>query len=151
MKISNSECFVDLAQHMADVSGEILRRSFQKSNIFTDKSDASPVTEIDLTVERAIRGMIQDAYPEHGMANLKIKMDSIKKAGVDVICVNCPACFQQFDTQQRDLSKKYEADYNIPVLYLTELLALAMGISADDIGLKFHRTRLKDVLEKLGL
>ncbi|MBA7630698.1 3'(2'),5'-bisphosphate nucleotidase CysQ [subsurface metagenome] len=67
MKINNSESFIDLAQHMADVSGEILRRSFQKSNIFADKSDASPVTEIDLTVERAIRGMIQDAYPEHGI------------------------------------------------------------------------------------
>jgi len=67
MKITDSECFIDLAQHMADVSGEILRRSFQKSNIFTDKSDASPVTEIDLAVERAIRGMIQDAYPEHGI------------------------------------------------------------------------------------
>ena len=110
------------------------------------------VTVVDYSEEVLCCGSaVTNAYPEHGMANLKIKMDSIKKAGVDVICVNCPACFQQFDTQQRDLSKKYEADYNIPVLYLTELLALAMGISADDIGLKFHRTRLKDMLEKLGL
>lgn len=93
---------------------------------------------------------VTNAYPEHGMANLKIKMDAIAKAGADVICVNCPACFQQFDTQQRDLSKKYDTTYNIPVLYLTELLALAMGVSADDIGLKFHRTRLSGILEKIG-
>jgi heterodisulfide reductase subunit B len=94
---------------------------------------------------------VTNAYEEHGMANLKIKMDSIKKAGADVICVNCPACFQQFDTRQRDLSKKYETEYDIPVLYLTELYALAMGYSADEIGLKFHRTRLKSILEKYGL
>ncbi|MHA1291913.1 MAG: CoB--CoM heterodisulfide reductase iron-sulfur subunit B family protein [Promethearchaeota archaeon] len=94
---------------------------------------------------------VTNAYQEHGLANLKRKLDSIKKAGANVICVNCPACFQQFDTMQRDLSKKYETDYNIPVLYLTELLALAMGISPDDIGLKFHRTRLKSLLENLGL
>jgi len=94
---------------------------------------------------------VTNAYEEHGMANLKIKMDSIKKAGADVICVNCPACFQQFDTRQRDLSKKYETEYDIPVLYLTELYALAMGYGADDIGLKFHRTRLKSILEKYGL
>ncbi|MFX1374659.1 MAG: CoB--CoM heterodisulfide reductase iron-sulfur subunit B family protein [Promethearchaeota archaeon] len=86
---------------------------------------------------------VTNAYEEHGMANLKKKMDSIKKAGANVIVVNCPACFQQFDTRQRDLSKKFETDYDIPVLYLTELYALAMGISADDIGLKFHRVRLK--------
>ena len=94
---------------------------------------------------------VSNAYEEHGSAILKKKLDSVKKVGADVICVNCPACFQQFDTKQRDISKKYEADYNIPVIYLTELYALAMGVSADEIGLKFHRNRLKAVLEKLGL
>ena len=93
---------------------------------------------------------VSNAYEEHGDQVLKKKMDSINKAGADVICVNCPACFQQFDTKQKDLSKKFEAIYDIPVLYLTELLALAMGASPDDIGLKFHRTRLKNILEKLG-
>lgn len=94
---------------------------------------------------------VTNAYEEHGMANLKIKMDSIKKAGADVICVNCPACFQQFDTRQRDLTKKYEIEYDILVLYLTELYALAMGYSAEELGLKYHRTRLKSILEKHGL
>ncbi len=94
---------------------------------------------------------VTNAYEEHGLANLKNKLDSIKKAGADVICVNCPACFQQFDTRQRDLSKKYETEYDIPVVYITELYALAMGYSADEIGLKFHRIRLKSILEKYGL
>ncbi|MFX1316129.1 MAG: CoB--CoM heterodisulfide reductase iron-sulfur subunit B family protein [Promethearchaeota archaeon] len=92
---------------------------------------------------------VTNAYEEHGLANLKIKLDSIKKSGADVICVNCPACFQQFDTRQRDLSKKYETEYDIPVVYITELYALAMGYSADEIGLKFHRTRLTSILEKI--
>ncbi len=86
---------------------------------------------------------VTNAYEEHGMANLKKKMDSIKNAGANAIVVNCPACFQQLDTRQRDLSKMFETEYDIPVLYLTELYALAMGISPDDIGLKFHRVRLK--------
>jgi heterodisulfide reductase subunit B len=94
---------------------------------------------------------VTNAYEEHGLANLKIKMDSIKQSGADIVVVNCPACFQQFDTKQRDLGKKYETEYDIPVLYITELYALAMGYSPDDIGLKFHRTRLKSILEKLGL
>ncbi|TFG03563.1 MAG: CoB--CoM heterodisulfide reductase subunit B [Promethearchaeota archaeon] len=94
---------------------------------------------------------VTNAYEEHGMANLKIKMDSIKRSGADVVVVNCPACFQQFDTKQRDLGKKYETEYDIPVMYITELYALAMGYSPDEIGLKFHRTRLKSILERLGL
>ncbi len=94
---------------------------------------------------------VSNAYPEHGMANLKRKLDSVDKAGADVLVVNCPACFQQFDTQQKDLGKKFNKEYDIPVLYLTELLALSMGTSANELGLKFHRTRLNKVLEKLGL
>jgi heterodisulfide reductase subunit B len=94
---------------------------------------------------------VTNAYEEHGLANLKIKMDSLKRSGADVVCVNCPACFQQFDTKQRDLTKKFETEYDIPVLYITELYALAMGYNPDELGLKYHRTRLKSILEKLGL
>ncbi len=94
---------------------------------------------------------VSNAYEEHGDQVLKKKLDSIVKAGADVICVNCPACFQQFDTKQRDLSKKFNENYDIPILYITELIALGMGISPGDIGLNFHRTRLKTVLDKLGL
>ncbi|MHA2120366.1 MAG: CoB--CoM heterodisulfide reductase iron-sulfur subunit B family protein [Promethearchaeota archaeon] len=94
---------------------------------------------------------VTNAYEETGLLNLKTKMDSIKNSGADAIIVNCPACFQQLDTRQRDLSKKFETEYNIPVLYLTELYALAMGYNPDELGLKFHRTRLSRVLEKLGI
>jgi heterodisulfide reductase subunit B len=95
---------------------------------------------------------VTNAYEDYGLANLKKKFDSIMKTGgADVIVVNCPACFQQFDTRQRDLSKRYEQEYKIPVLYITELYALAMGYTPEDIGLKFHRTRLNPVLEKLGM
>ncbi len=94
---------------------------------------------------------VTNAYEEYGFQNLKKKMDTIKKAGADVICVNCPACFQQFDTRQRDLSKKFETDFNIPVIYLTELYALAMGFSPEELGLKFHRIRLTKILENLSI
>ena len=94
---------------------------------------------------------VTNAYEEHGMANLKKKMDSIKKTGADVIVVNCPACFQQLDTKQRDLTKIFETEYSIPVLYLTELYALAMGFSPEELGLKFHRIKLTGLLEKLEI
>jgi heterodisulfide reductase subunit B len=94
---------------------------------------------------------VTNAYEEYGMANLKKKMDNIKRTDADVIVVNCPACFQQLDTRQRALTKMFETEYNLPVLYLTELYALAMGFSSDELGLKFHRIRLSGVLEKLGI
>ena len=105
---------------------------------------ATGATVVDYEEEVLCCGSaVSGAYPDYGDEILKKKMNSISKAGADVICVNCPACFQQFDTKQRDLNKKFETNFDIPILYVTELIALAMGISADDIGLKFHRTRMK--------
>ncbi len=82
------------------------------------------------------------------MQVLKRKFDSIKKSGADCIVVICPACFQQLDNNQRPLQKTFEIEYNVPVLYLTELLALAMGYKYDDLNLKLHRVRPKTLLEK---
>jgi len=101
--------------------------------------------ELALCCGNAVSG----PFPEHGDAILKKKMDSVKKAGADVIVVNCPACFQRFDTSQRDLSKKFDTEYNVPVLYVTELIALAMGISSEDIGMKNHRVRRNTAIENL--
>ena len=101
--------------------------------------------ELALCCGNAVAG----PFPDHGDAILKQKMDSIKKAGADVIVVNCPACFQRFDTSQRDLSKKFDTEYNVPVIYITELIALAMGISSEDIGMKNHRVRRNTAIENL--
>ena len=44
-----------------------------------------------------------------------------------------PFCFVQFDIRQKE---------GLPVLYLSELLALAFGATPEQIGLKYHKTRL---------
>lgn len=92
---------------------------------------------------------VSGPFPDTGDAILKQKLDSVKKAGANCIVVNCPACFQRLDGEQRNLAKKFETEYDIPILYVTELLALAMGISSEDIGLKNHRTRRNTAIENL--
>ncbi len=88
---------------------------------------------------------------EPAMQILKNKFDSALGAGAECFVINCPACFQQMDTNQRDLKKIFEEEYNIPILYITELLALAFGISPKDIGMRYHRARANDLLEKYNL
>jgi len=79
------------------------------------------------------------------------KLESIKKSGADCIVCVCPACYQQFDFNQRELNKNLNTDFNFPVFYLTELVALALGFNADELGLKFHRIRVSDILQKLNV
>ena len=53
--------------------------------------------------------------------------------GPQAILTPCPFCFVQFDLKQKD---------GLPVLYLAELLALAMGAAPEKIGLQYHRNKL---------
>ena len=57
---------------------------------------------------------------------------------VDALVVVCPSCFQQFDLNQAALQRANE-DVNVPVLYLSELIALAYGHAPEEIGLDMHR------------
>jgi heterodisulfide reductase subunit B len=78
------------------------------------------------------------------------KLEAIKKSGANCIALVCPACYQQFDFNQRELSKKEGVDFQIPIFYLSELAALAFGHKQEELGLNFHRVRPKGLLEKIG-
>ncbi|MFW9872873.1 MAG: CoB--CoM heterodisulfide reductase iron-sulfur subunit B family protein [Candidatus Thorarchaeota archaeon] len=88
---------------------------------------------------------------EPSMQILSNKLVSAMNAGAETLIVNCPACFQQFDNNQKKAEKIGNKTFGIPVLYVTELLALVFGEDPKSIGLNFHRTRLTAFLEKHGL
>ncbi|MFX0029670.1 MAG: CoB--CoM heterodisulfide reductase iron-sulfur subunit B family protein [Candidatus Hermodarchaeota archaeon] len=75
------------------------------------------------------------------------KLKSIEKSGANCVTLVCPACFQQYDFNQRELSKDKEVGYNFPVFYLSELVALAFGFKPEELGLNFHRVRASNLLE----
>lgn len=78
------------------------------------------------------------------------KFESIKKSDANCLAAVCPACFLQLDFGQRTINKIYNTDFNYPVFYLTELMALAFGISEKDLGLKFHGIKPMKFLEELN-
>ncbi len=73
-----------------------------------------------------------------GLEMIRTKYQSVTDAGAQFISVNCPACFQTMESNQRTVNKKFEEEFSIPVYYITELLALAFGYTPEEIGLKFH-------------
>jgi histidinol phosphatase-like enzyme (inositol monophosphatase family) len=61
------EPFIDLAERLADASGAIVRRYFRTTLEVEDKLDGSPVTVADREAEAAIRELIEEAFPDHGI------------------------------------------------------------------------------------
>lgn len=74
------------------------------------------------------------------------KLSGMKAAGCDLLVVACPFCFEQFDLRQVMLARKQGSNFDIPVVYITQLMGLAMGRSHEDMGFDLHRTKLKKPL-----
>jgi len=69
---------------------------------------------------------------------LKLVNDIIgdaKKRGADVIAVACPLCHVNLDMRLAEVEKAFKTSLKMPVLYFTQLLGLAMGASAKELGL----------------
>ena len=63
---------------------------------------------------------------ESSLAFCRRKLYDLQNNDVDALVVVCPSCFQQFDLNQAALQRANE-NINVPVLYLSELIALAYG------------------------
>jgi len=113
--------------------------------------EATGATPVDYEEEMLCCGSgVGNSEEEPAMLILANKLTSVMNAGAEAMIVNCPACFQQFDNNQKKAGEVGGKTFGIPVLYITELLSLAFGEKPDDLGLKFHRTRLTAFLEKYG-
>lgn len=56
-------------------------------------------------------------------------------AEADCIVVACPLCQSNLDMRQRQINRKFNTSYNIPVLYITQMIGLALGIETTRLGL----------------
>ena len=61
-------------------------------------------------------------------------LDMAVQAGADCIAVSCPMCQVNLDLRQQDINKQTGKSYQVPVLYLTQLLGLCLGFSAAELG-----------------
>ncbi|WP_406662055.1 CoB--CoM heterodisulfide reductase subunit B [Methanolobus sp. ZRKC3] len=77
------------------------------------------------------------------------KLQNMTNAQVDCIVNACPFCHLQFDSGQQDINKKFDTEYDIPVLHYTQLLGLAMGFSPEELGIDLNATSTANFIEKI--
>lgn len=91
----------------------------------------------------------------HSIAHKEIVVDLSKKIiddaqrnGADVIIVACPMCHSNLDMRQKAIKKEFPTHKEIPVLYLSEFVGLALGLKPKELGLGLHLIDTKSLLEK---
>ncbi len=72
-----------------------------------------------------------------------------KSSGADCIAVSCPMCQVNLDLRQQDITKETGKNYQMPIVYITQLLGLALGISSKSLGFNKLMVAATRVLEKV--
>ena len=72
-----------------------------------------------------------------------------KAAGARCIAVSCPMCQINLDMRQQDIEKQTGTRHEMPILYITQLLGLCLGISPDKLGLNKLMVSPKSVIERI--
>jgi succinate dehydrogenase / fumarate reductase cytochrome b subunit len=67
-------------------------------------------------------------------ANLK----EAKDGGADAMVTPCPLCHMSLDIYQERAGRKVNAKLDLPVLHLSQMLGLAMGVPAEELGVRHH-------------
>ncbi len=78
-----------------------------------------------------------------------LKLKAVQDQGFDGLVVSCPACHMMFDARQKVSAATVGAQLNLPVLYFSQLLGVAMGINEERLGLHLNRSPIDELLEKI--
>lgn len=75
------------------------------------------------------------------------KLECLSNRGVDAMVVACPSCCIAYENNQKVVGKRTKKDFNLPVLYFTQIMGLAMGLSEKDMGFEFNRIKFERIAE----
>ena len=75
-------------------------------------------------------------------------LDDAAKNGAECIVTPCPLCQMNLDAYQGKVNAKYNTKFNLPVLFVTQLIGVAVGLKADQLGLKKNIVSPNKVLAK---
>lgn len=74
-------------------------------------------------------------------------LENAQAVGAAAIVVACPLCQANLDTRQDEVNRVYQRNYNLPILYFTQVLGLAFGIEAKRLGLQKHFVAADELLK----
>jgi heterodisulfide reductase subunit B len=75
-------------------------------------------------------------------------LESAVSNGAECMITPCPLCQVNLDTFQSQVNKKFKTRFNLPILFFTQLMGVAFGLSDEELGLKTGIVPAEKVLAK---
>lgn len=79
---------------------------------------------------------------------IRMLLNSAVSNGAECLVAVCPLCQTNLDAFQSRGNKKFKTNFNLPVLFFTQLMGIAFGLGDEDLGLNTSIVPMERVLAK---
>jgi len=95
-------------------------------------------------------GSVAVMSPDRTLHLIKTILEAADEAGADVISTPCPLCQTNVEMYQDAINKKYGTSFNIPVVFYSQLMAVAFGMDKKTDAALQRNTIRSDKLENMA-
>ncbi len=95
-------------------------------------------------------GSVAVMSPDRTLHLIKTIVEDAVEAGADVIATPCPLCQTNVEMYQDAINKKYGTDFHIPVMFYSQLMAVAFGLDGEKDAALHRNTIRSEKLEKMA-
>ncbi|MEM3586985.1 MAG: CoB--CoM heterodisulfide reductase iron-sulfur subunit B family protein [Candidatus Jordarchaeaceae archaeon] len=152
MTLGNLKIAVHYGCHYSHVNGEKGLDSVENPSFIEEmieKLGGRPIEYTEKILCCGFGGIQQTVHKKISYATTQRKLDSLLEAEAEAIVVICPYCLNVLDKYQGNLLDVEMLDKPIPIIHLSQLLALLMGAEYRKLGLQMHRITPESITHRL--
>jgi heterodisulfide reductase subunit B len=99
---------------------------------------------------RCCGGSLTGTIQEVGLRLSYMILREAKKRGCDMVATACPLCQFNLECYQNKMTSMFGEKVNIPVVYFTQAMGLALGISAGKLGINRLFMPITEISKKMA-
>ncbi len=96
-------------------------------------------------------GHMTQIGPETAYELIRRLVSSAEEQKADIMVTVCPMCQMNLDAYQNETNRYFNTNFKMPIVFFTQLIALAFGKTAKEAGFGMELTSVKDALERIGM
>jgi heterodisulfide reductase subunit B2 len=96
-------------------------------------------------------GHMTQIGPETAYELIRRLVSSAEESMADIMVTVCPMCQMNLDAYQGETNRYFGTNFHMPIVFFTQLMAVAFGVDPKDAGFGLELTSAKDALARIGV
>jgi heterodisulfide reductase subunit B len=96
-------------------------------------------------------GHMTQISPSTAFELIRRLISSADQYQADLMATLCPMCQMNLDAYQNETNRYFHTQYNMPVLFFTQLMGLAFGLDAQALGIGMELVDSSKALSRIGV